>query len=468
MKKTTLLSSNRIYLTGSIATLCALIFYVDLRIPLGVAAGVPYLLPVLVSTRLPGTKAPIWVALLCTVLTVLGFYYSAEGGLLWQVLFNRALALFVIWTASLYCFFHKLDEKNLAKGEVIIGIKEKNTTRVLLSGFCALIAMIVVVEFVAIRTVDTIAGLSNNLYEHPFAVSNAVLEINSDIIGIHRHMKDVALAQNTEELELAISLVDKHEAEVFRHFDFIMERFLGDKARIVETRQLFTDWKPIRSEVIELTRAGRNDEAALITKGKGAIYVETLTQEMDGLIEFSKNKADEFIIYSNEQQDKSRMILYGLMSAIIVIGIFIAYFVTRRMSESSKELSESEERYRSISMSSSIAMVVAIDQLDTIISWNPAAEKIFGYSEAEILNRPLTVIMPERYRDAHMKGFQRAVKSDDYHIIGKTVQLHGLKKSGEEFPLELSLSTWKQGGKKYFSGVILAIAERTQAAAPID
>ncbi len=79
-------------------------------------------------------------------------------------------------------------------------------------------------------------------------------------------MKDVTLAQSTEEQEEAITLVDNYETKVYHHFDLIMERFLGDKSRITKTRILFSNWKPIRSEVINLTRAGRSIEAALIIK----------------------------------------------------------------------------------------------------------------------------------------------------------------------------------------------------------
>jgi len=125
-----------------------------------------------------------------------------------------------------------------------------------------------------------------------------------------------------------------------------------------------------------------------------------------------------------------------------------------------RELFEKEERFRSILGSSMVAMIVATDADGKIVSWNPAAEKIFGYGETEIVGRPLTDIMPKRFRDAHRKGFNRALNSDDYNIMGKTVSVHGLKKSGEEFPIELSIGVWKQDGIKNFSAVIHDITER--------
>jgi len=143
------------------------------------------------------------------------------------------------------------------------------------------------------------------------------------------------------------------------------------------------------------------------------------------------------------------------------MSVFVANImdITERK-RTEQELFENEERFRSILGSSMVAMIVATDSEGTIVSWNPAAEKIFGYSEVEIVGRPLTKIMPERYREAHRVGFNRALDTDDYRIMGQTVSVHGLKKSGEEFPIELSIGVWKQDGVKNFSAVIHDITER--------
>jgi len=127
------------------------------------------------------------------------------------------------------------------------------------------------------------------------------------------------------------------------------------------------------------------------------------------------------------------------------------------------ELREREERFRSITTTSSVAIFITIDHLGKVITWNPTAEKIFGYKEEEALGKPLTNYMPERYRTAHSKGIERVLNTNEYHLIGKTVEVHGLKKSGDEFPIELSLGTWEQGKTRYFSAVIHDITKRKQA-----
>ena len=89
---------------GSVYLLCALLFVlffiVDLMIPLGVAAGVPYVSVVLVSLWVPNKSFTLKVALLSSVLTLFGLLYSPLGGEMWKVLMNRGLALFAIWATA--------------------------------------------------------------------------------------------------------------------------------------------------------------------------------------------------------------------------------------------------------------------------------------------------------------------------------------------------------------------------------
>jgi len=122
-------------------------------------------------------------------------------------------------------------------------------------------------------------------------------------------------------------------------------------------------------------------------------------------------------------------------------------------------LGESEERFRAVVETASDAIILA-DHLGAITSWNSAAQVLFGYTEDDVLGKPLTMIMPARYRAAHQKGMERVQASGHSRLAGKPIELHGLKKDGTEFPLELSLGTWQSGGSMFFSGIIRDITER--------
>ena len=195
-------------------------------------------------------------------------------------------------------------------------------------GFSLVTALTLILGFISISRFIELSQLSEKMYKHPFAVSNTVRDINSNIIAMHRSMKDVALSNNEIELENAIVSVNSLEKKVMQNFDFVLERFLGDKSDVRNKYQMFIKWKEIRDEVITLVRSGKKSEAAMITKRKGALYVENLTHEMNSLIEFANNKADEFFKNSKKESKNAIYILVGLLTVILLLSIFISMKVT--------------------------------------------------------------------------------------------------------------------------------------------
>jgi diguanylate cyclase (GGDEF)-like protein/PAS domain S-box-containing protein len=85
---------------------------------------------------------------------------------------------------------------------------------------------------------------------------------------------------------------------------------------------------------------------------------------------------------------------------------------------------------------------------------------MFGYSSEEALGQPITIIMPDRFRQAHKKGIDRFFATGRSKIVGKNYEACALKKNRSEFPVELSLSSWKQDGDVYFTGIIRDITKR--------
>jgi PAS domain S-box-containing protein len=85
---------------------------------------------------------------------------------------------------------------------------------------------------------------------------------------------------------------------------------------------------------------------------------------------------------------------------------------------------------------------------------------MFGYTTDEVIGKPLTIIMPERFQEAHKSSLDRVASGGKPKVIGKTVEMAGLKKDKSEFPLELSLAKWKTGEGVFFTAVIRDITER--------
>jgi PAS domain S-box-containing protein len=124
-----------------------------------------------------------------------------------------------------------------------------------------------------------------------------------------------------------------------------------------------------------------------------------------------------------------------------------------------RALIQSEARYRQLTEGTRDAIVVA-DGKGNITLFNPAAEETFGYKAAEVVGQPLTVLMPESLRAEHTAGFRRYVETRQARVVGRTIELTGRRKSGEEFPLEISLSAVEIAGELQFIGAIRDQTER--------
>ncbi len=126
------------------------------------------------------------------------------------------------------------------------------------------------------------------------------------------------------------------------------------------------------------------------------------------------------------------------------------------------ERKQAEQKFRSVT-ESAIDAIISADHRGEIVSWNKAATRILGYTEEEAIGQRLELIIPERFREAHRKGMDRFTKTGEARVIGTTVELAACTKSGEEVPIELSLSTWTVRDDRYYSGIIRDIGERKEA-----
>ena len=139
---------------------------------------------------------------------------------------------------------------------------------------------------------------------------------------------------------------------------------------------------------------------------------------------------------------------------------FVAVFdVITKRKENERALIEKEERFRSISESAKDAIIVA-DSKGNFVSWNNSAERLFGFTEQEVIGLPITIIISDEYMQSHLSGFNNYISTGVHHVIEKTVELKGKRKDGTEFPIELSLSTWQTDADIYFSAIIRDITER--------
>ncbi len=138
-----------------------------------------------------------------------------------------------------------------------------------------------------------------------------------------------------------------------------------------------------------------------------------------------------------------------------------------------RQSTEQDTRRRTADLSSQMAAIVdtivdgviTIDAVGAIRSFNPAAGRIFGYTEEEVVGNNITMLTPEPHRTNHHEYLERYLTTGERKIIGMGREVDGLRKDGSHFPLELSVSEMSVGGERMFTGITRDITDRKRTEA---
>jgi PAS domain S-box-containing protein len=132
--------------------------------------------------------------------------------------------------------------------------------------------------------------------------------------------------------------------------------------------------------------------------------------------------------------------------------------------QAQEALLASESRLRVITETARDAIIM-LDASGNISFWNPAAERLFGYTSAEVTGRPTDLfIMPPRHRHAHKAGWAEFQQTGQASVLNQTQELVACRRGGEEFPIELSLSAIQRQDGWHAVGIIRDASERQRLA----
>jgi PAS domain S-box-containing protein len=107
--------------------------------------------------------------------------------------------------------------------------------------------------------------------------------------------------------------------------------------------------------------------------------------------------------------------------------------------------------------------VITIDNEGKVVEFNPAAVRIFGYAAADAVGREMAeLIVPPALRDRHRKALRRQVETGESTILGKRLELTGMRADGSEFPVELAISRIAGQDPPMYTGFVRELTDRKQ------
>jgi len=148
---------------------------------------------------------------------------------------------------------------------------------------------------------------------------------------------------------------------------------------------------------------------------------------------------------------------------VMVLAIILFYQQTGERRASDAALQSVQARVGDI-VDSAMDAIIATDESQRIVLYNPAAEKVFGWPRDAVLGQPLDMLLPERFRTAHrshVRTFGRTGATS--RRMGDPGILYGLRASGEEFPIDASISQHVENGKRLFTVILRDVTGRVRA-----
>jgi two-component system, sensor histidine kinase and response regulator len=163
-----------------------------------------------------------------------------------------------------------------------------------------------------------------------------------------------------------------------------------------------------------------------------------------------------------------RYVITPIIDNVSLSGV-IVIFENISLRLKTERLLKDNEALKQAMLESSLAAIITIDHDDNICEFNKNAEILFGYKKSDVLFKQMgELIIPPRYREAHRIGMEKYLQSGEHNFLNKRIEITALKKSGEEFPVELVIAPIKLKNKYLFTSFIIDITEKNNAKAAIE
>lgn len=255
-------------------------------------------------------------------------------------------------------------------------------------GFAVLALIAIGVQIWTVRRIDNLADLTTRIYDHPLAVSNALLQANTNIAHIQIYLERSIVSRNDDEFDAAIRDMQMAKAEFLANIDIVRGRFLGDISNVENVVEIFNSWESQNVEIVEVARTKGELAAKALNSETQTAYITDLSAAMDILIIFAANKAAEFEAGGKDSQSDIRLVINLVFWAGVGIGLLILSYVVAKISGAENRLRASEDRYRAVIDSQSDIICRWLPD-ETLSFVNTSYEKLYGLPSRKLIGKPI-------------------------------------------------------------------------------
>lgn len=339
----------------------------------------------------------------------------------------------------------------------------RNVTFLIAAGYVLVLALIIGLGVETVRTVNKLQSISDDLYTHPFRVSNASLDAQSKIALLRNDMMRVALFDGGRKLDELSSETVSLDAAIRADFKVIRTAFLGDFGRLDEIDRQLDEWQQLRARIFGLVRQGKRNQARQLVATKGEGVFKRIKAGNDYVVDFARHEAQGYA--ENAARESARRIdaIWWLLGGLSILVSVLVFAIARRIllefrhsEEFSRELVESEQKFHLLfEVANDCMLLLSAD--GRIVDINRIGYERLGYSKEEMLGRHVAEFDSPEYADQVPQRMalirnEGCASFESAHVC----------KDGTLMPIEISARAVELHGQQMYFSVIRDITERKQ------
>ncbi len=244
----------------------------------------------------------------------------------------------------------------------------------------------------------------------------------------------------------------------------------------VRVAQQFALKRPVGCEDKDFYQVGADVPALELGIGstpQAVPVAERLRQEIDAMLaDGSMNglatnwnyyySGEAELIYKEKAARAAIRLSRGLIAILILLSVLQLFVLFRMRQERQTALDVVVSK--SAILESALDCIIVIDASGCILEFNPAAERTFGYTRKELLGKDLAeAIIPPSLRAAHRSGMVRYLATGEGPVLGKRIEITGMRADGSEIPVELAIMSNHQKGRPVFTAYLRDLSDRKRA-----
>lgn len=208
-----------------------------------------------------------------------------------------------------------------------------------------------------------------------------------------------------------------------------------------------------------------------LTVGSGKTEMDALRSLVKAMQGYERTLLKQRMDAEREYANKT-LVMFSLALLFAMVFLSLLFLRIRReigerkhaeeaLAVQADQLRESEARVRAI-VETAAEGIIVIDERGMIDRFNPAAERMFGYTEAEVAGKNISMLMPSPHREEHDGYLARYLKTGEKRIVGIGREVMGMRKNGAIFPMDLAVSEVRLADHRMFTGIVRDVTERKQ------